>query len=59
MSIKRVGVLGLGLMGSGIAQITAANAGLAVIALDSTEASLRKGIDSIRKSLSIMAGKVR
>jgi len=57
MSIKRVGVLGLGLMGSGIAQITAANAGLAVIALDSTEASLRKGIDSIRKSLSIMAGK--
>jgi 3-hydroxybutyryl-CoA dehydrogenase len=48
--IKRVGVCGCGLMGSGIAQI-AATAGYDVIILESVEAALNRGMAAIKKSL--------
>ena len=48
--IKKVGVCGLGLMGSGIAQV-AATAGYDVVAFESVKAALEKGAASIRKSL--------
>jgi len=48
--IKRVGVCGLGLMGSGIAQV-AASAGYDVVALEAVQAALDKGMAGIKKSL--------
>ena len=50
MSIRRVGVLGCGLMGSGIAQ-TAAAAGFTTVARDVAEPLLEKGRAGILKSL--------
>lgn len=50
MSITRVGVLGCGLMGSGIAQ-TAAAAGFSTVARDVAEPLLEKGRAGILKSL--------
>ena len=50
MSIRRVGVLGCGLMGSGIAQ-TAAAAGFSTVARDVSEPLLEKGRAGILKSL--------
>jgi 3-hydroxyacyl-CoA dehydrogenase len=57
MSIRRVGVLGLGLMGNGIVQITAAVAGLPVVAVDVSEAALVKGKATILKSLALLSSK--
>jgi len=48
--IKKVGVCGLGLMGSGIAQM-AATAGYDVVAFESVKAALEKGSGAIKKSL--------
>jgi len=48
--IKKVGVCGLGLMGSGIAQV-AATAGYDVVAFESVKAALEKGSGGIKKSL--------
>ncbi len=48
--IKKVGVCGLGLMGSGIAQV-AATAGYDVVAVEAVQAALDKGLGGIRKSL--------
>jgi len=48
--IKKVGVCGLGLMGSGIAQV-AASAGYDVVALEAVQAALDKGAAGIKKSL--------
>jgi 3-hydroxybutyryl-CoA dehydrogenase len=48
--IKRVGVCGCGLMGSGIAQI-AATAGYDVIIFETVEAALSRGMAAIKKSL--------
>jgi 3-hydroxybutyryl-CoA dehydrogenase len=48
--IKRVGVCGCGLMGSGIAQISA-TAGYDVIILEAVEAALNRGMAAIKKSL--------
>jgi 3-hydroxybutyryl-CoA dehydrogenase len=50
LSITRVGVLGCGLMGSGIAQ-TAAAAGFTTVARDVAEPLLEKGRAGIQKSL--------
>jgi 3-hydroxybutyryl-CoA dehydrogenase len=50
LSIRRVGVLGCGLMGSGIAQ-TAAAAGFSTVARDVAEPLLEKGRAGILKSL--------
>jgi 3-hydroxybutyryl-CoA dehydrogenase len=54
MNIQRVGVLGCGLMGSGIAQV-AASAGFSVTALEVEQKFLDKGFDTIRKSLTKFA----
>jgi 3-hydroxybutyryl-CoA dehydrogenase len=48
--IKKVGVCGLGLMGSGIAQV-AATSGYEVVALEAVQAALDKGAAGIKKSL--------
>jgi 3-hydroxybutyryl-CoA dehydrogenase len=56
MEIKKVGVLGCGLMGSGIAQ-TAASAGFETTVREVTDELLQKGIASIEKSLARFAEK--
>jgi 3-hydroxybutyryl-CoA dehydrogenase len=56
MQIKKVGVLGCGLMGSGIAQVTAA-AGFDVTVLEVEQKFLDKGFAGIEKSLSKLAEK--
>jgi 3-hydroxybutyryl-CoA dehydrogenase len=56
MVIKNVGVLGCGLMGSGIAQ-TAATAGFNVIVREVTDELLTKGFAGIEKSLAKFAEK--
>jgi 3-hydroxybutyryl-CoA dehydrogenase len=48
--IKKVGVLGAGLMGHGIAQV-AAQAGYAVVLREVDEATLQKGIGKVEKQL--------
>ncbi|HLW80539.1 MAG TPA: 3-hydroxybutyryl-CoA dehydrogenase [Candidatus Acidoferrales bacterium] len=50
MAIEKVGVVGCGLMGSGIAQI-AAQAGCTVVVSEVSEERLNKGLQSIEKSL--------
>src|SRR6266849_6866065 len=54
--IKKVGVLGCGLMGSGIAQVCA-TAGFDVISLEIDQKFIEKGFAGIRKSLDKLAGK--
>jgi len=56
MSIKKVGVLGCGLMGSGIAQV-AATAGYDVVVLEQEQKFLDKGFAGIEKSLAKFAEK--
>lgn len=56
MAIKKVGVLGCGLMGSGIAQV-AAMAGFDVVVLETEQKSLDKGFAGIEKSLGKLAEK--
>src|SRR6266498_3596779 len=54
MNIQKVGVLGCGLMGSGIAQV-AASAGFDVAVLEVEQKYLDKGLAGIEKSLSKFA----
>jgi 3-hydroxybutyryl-CoA dehydrogenase len=56
MAIEKVGVLGCGLMGSGIAQV-AATAGYATVVREAADSFLQKGMASIDKSLSKLAEK--
>ena len=56
MSIKKVGVIGCGLMGHGIAQVSA-QAGCEVLVLESDQAFLDKGLARIEKSLAKLAQK--
>src|SRR5579883_1254851 len=56
MDIKKVGVLGCGLMGSGIAQVSA-TAGFQVTVLEVDQKYLDKGFAGIRKSLDKLAQK--
>lgn len=56
MAIKKVGVLGCGLMGSGIAQV-AATAGYTTIVKEVEEGFLKKGMAAIDKSLTRLAEK--
>jgi len=56
MEIKKVGVLGCGLMGSGIAQVSA-TAGFDVIVLEVEQEYIEKGFAAIRKSLDKLAAK--
>jgi 3-hydroxybutyryl-CoA dehydrogenase len=50
MSISRIGVIGAGLMGSGIAQVSA-QAGLSATLIDVADAALEKGLTHIKGSL--------
>ena len=54
MAIKKVGVLGCGLMGSGIAQVSAM-AGYDVIVLEAEQKAIDKGFAGIEKSLGKLA----
>ena len=56
MEIKKVGVLGCGLMGSGIAQVSA-TAGFDVTVLEVEQKFIEKGFAAIRKSLEKLAVK--
>jgi 3-hydroxybutyryl-CoA dehydrogenase len=56
MEIKKVGVLGCGLMGSGIAQVSA-TAGLNTVVLEQDQKFLDKGFAGIEKSLAKFAEK--
>jgi 3-hydroxybutyryl-CoA dehydrogenase len=56
MEIKKVGVLGCGLMGSGIAQVSA-TAGFEVTVLEVEQKYLEKGLAAIRKSLDKLGAK--
>src|SRR5690242_19459726 len=56
MTIKKVGVLGCGLMGSGIAQVSA-TAGYEVMVLEQEQRFLDKGFSGIEKSLAKFAEK--
>ncbi|MCK4373452.1 MAG: 3-hydroxybutyryl-CoA dehydrogenase, partial [candidate division Zixibacteria bacterium] len=51
MEIKKVGICGLGLMGSGIAEVSS-KAGVDVIAMEVNDDFLKKGMGRIDKSLS-------
>jgi len=56
MDIKKVGVVGCGLMGHGIVQV-AAQGGCEVIALETEQAFLDKGLGRIDKSIARLASK--
>ena len=56
MEIRKVGVLGCGLMGSGIAQVSA-TAGFDVTVLEVDEKYIERGFAAIRKSLDKLAAK--
>ena len=56
MDIKKVGVLGCGLMGSGIAQVCA-TAGFDVTVLEAEQRFIDKGFSGIEKSLAKFAEK--
>ena len=56
MRIEKVGVVGCGLMGSGIAQV-AAQAGCHVVVREVSQTALDKGIGSIDKNLQRMVDK--
>lgn len=56
IEIKKVAVLGAGIMGNGIAQVSA-QAGFEVAMVDVDEKFLQRGLDTIRKSLGLMKQK--
>ncbi|MCU1286429.1 MAG: 3-hydroxyacyl-CoA dehydrogenase [Acidobacteriales bacterium] len=56
MAIKKVGVLGCGLMGSGIAQVSAM-AGYDVVVLEAEQKAIDKGFSGIEKSLGKLSEK--
>ncbi len=56
MSIKKVGVVGCGLMGHGIAQV-AAQGGCTVVVFETADAALAAGLGRIDKSLAKLAEK--
>src|SRR5258708_20278154 len=58
MAIRHVGVIGCGLMGSGIAQVSA-QAGFPTVAIQANQALLDKGLGGLRKSLEGLVAKAR
>jgi len=56
MAIRKIGVLGAGLMGAGIAQIAAAS-GYEVTIVDVSDELIKKGLSGIEKSLAKLAEK--
>jgi 3-hydroxyacyl-CoA dehydrogenase/enoyl-CoA hydratase/3-hydroxybutyryl-CoA epimerase len=57
-SIKKIGVIGAGFMGAGIAQVTAA-AGIAVVLIDRDQETAEKGKAALHKALSDRVAKGR
>ena len=55
-SVSKVGVIGLGLMGHGVAQVSA-QSGFEVVAVESTEALCARGKSLIDKSLGKVQGR--
>jgi 3-hydroxybutyryl-CoA dehydrogenase len=58
MAIKQVGVIGCGLMGSGIAQVSA-QAGFPTVVIEANQAFLDKGLGGLGKSLEGLVAKAR
>jgi 3-hydroxybutyryl-CoA dehydrogenase len=58
MQIGTIGVIGAGVMGSGIAQV-AASKGLDVILLDVDDKAVKKGIDAVDNRLGRIVAKAR
>jgi len=58
MAIRNVGVLGCGLMGSGIVQV-AAQAGFPTVVVEATQELLDRGLGGLRKSLDALVAKAR
>jgi 3-hydroxybutyryl-CoA dehydrogenase len=58
MAIKTVGVIGCGLMGSGIAQVSA-QAGFPTTVVEASQALLDKGLGGLRKSLEALVAKAK
>ena len=58
MAIRNVGVIGCGLMGSGIAQVSA-QAGFPTTVVEANQELLDKGLGSIRKNLDALVAKAR
>jgi 3-hydroxybutyryl-CoA dehydrogenase len=58
MAINTVGVIGCGLMGAGIAQVSA-QAGFPTVVVEANQALLDKGLGSIRKNLEALVAKAR
>ena len=58
MAIGRIGVIGCGLMGSGIAQVSA-QAGFPTTVVEANQVLLDKGLGGIRKSLDALVAKAR
>ncbi|MDH4873526.1 3-hydroxybutyryl-CoA dehydrogenase [Pseudomonas sp. BN515] len=58
MSLNRIGVIGAGTMGSGIAQVCAAS-GLRVILIDVTESALARGLATVDEGLQRQVRKAR
>ncbi len=58
MAIRNVGVIGCGLMGSGIAQV-AAQAGFPTVVVEAGQELLDKGLGAIRKSLDGLVAKAK
>src|SRR3972149_4395701 len=58
MAIKQVGVIGCGLMGSGIAQVSA-QAGFPTVVIEANQAFLDRGLGGMRKSLEGLLAKAK
>ena len=58
MAIRNVGVLGCGLMGSGIVQV-AAQAGFPTVVAEATQELLDRGLGGLRKNLDALVAKAR
>src|SRR5262245_7998767 len=58
MPIKSIGVIGCGLMGAGIAQVSA-QAGFPTTVVEANQALLDKGLGSIKKNLDALVAKAR
>ena len=58
MAVKQVGVIGCGLMGSGIAQVSA-QAGFPTVVIEASQAFLDKGLGGLRKSLDGLVAKAK
>ena len=58
MAIKTVGVVGCGLMGSGIVQVSA-QAGFSTVVVEANQALLDKGLSGIRKTLDGLVAKAK